>query len=180
MIFTLLSQGSKSLEYLTLLNKWHNFEKVNPYGSLLYFKFDNQMNKSGSYIVKLVLISFVVILSGTCNKPENKPVDNNPCDPGSPGGRILCFVDSPSNGAIVSPMSLTIKWRTVENSTSSLYLGTNIDSLQCISQQSEQSFVLKNLDPNTTFYWYVSVKKRCYSYSSAIYSFTTAPDSFLP
>jgi len=133
------------------------------------------MKKSGFYIIKLVSIWLVVILSGTCNKPENEPANNDPCDPGSPGSQVFCFPDSPSNEAIVALTNLTISWRTVDNSTSSLYLGTNINSFQCIAQQSEQSYVLKNLDPGTTYYWYVTVKKRCYSYTTPIFSFTTAP-----
>ena len=130
------------------------------------------MNNSGFNIIKLISISIAVILSGSCHKPE-KPVNNSPCDPGSPGSQVLCFPDSPSNGAIVSPTNLTITWRTVENSTSSLYFGTDKDNLPCISQQSAFSYVFKNLDINTTYYWYVTVKKRCYSCSTPINSFTT-------
>jgi hypothetical protein len=141
------------------------------------------MDKSFVYIIKSVSVGFIVLQCFMCHKPENKPVSSDPCGPSpwGPSHQILCWTVSPSNGAIVSPKNLTIIWRTLENSTSSLYLGTNKNSLQCISQQSVQSFVLTNLVPDTTYYWYVNVEKPCnYGCSTGISSFTTAPDANLP
>jgi uncharacterized protein (TIGR02145 family) len=137
------------------------------------------MAKPTVHIIKLVSVSFVVIVCFMCQKPENK----NPCGPmpWGPGARISCLPRSPSNGAIVSPTNRSIIWITADGSTSSLYFGTDKDNLPCISQQSAFSYELKNLDFNTTYYWYLKAEHQCaYGCTSEIYSFTTVPDTNLP
>jgi uncharacterized protein (TIGR02145 family) len=92
-----------------------------------------------------------------------------------------CFATTPVGGALVDPTSLTLKWTGLINSTFSLYFGTNIDSLPCISQQSAMSFDLKNLDFNTTYYWKVFGSFPCRDgCSTGISSFTTVPDINFP
>jgi uncharacterized protein (TIGR02145 family) len=137
------------------------------------------MNRSGLNIIKLVSVVFVVILSVKCDKTENSSQNNDPC--GSHLRSLLCIPVSPSNGAYVSPVDLTIKWIGHGSATSSLYFGTDRDKLQRIFQQNAQSFVLKDLDMNTKYYWYVTGELQCYyGCSTGIYSFTTVPDINLP
>lgn len=121
------------------------------------------------------------------NKPENKPVNNDPCQTGGNKQTLKCFVVSPPNGAFVSPTKLTISWKTTMGATSCLYFGTKKDNLSCISRQSADmyaltdGYVLKNLDINTTYYWYFTLEAQCsYGCSSKLYSFTTVPDTNLP
>jgi uncharacterized protein (TIGR02145 family) len=93
----------------------------------------------------------------------------------------MCATISPTNGDIVSPTNLTIKWMAHIASISSLYLGTNKDNLPCISQINSNNIVLTNLNLNTTYYWYVSSSLQGYSgCSTPISSFRTVPDLNLP
>jgi uncharacterized protein (TIGR02145 family) len=142
------------------------------------------MIKSVVFIIKLVSISFLVMLSVMCDKPENKLENNhsnNPCNTSIMQWNVFCLASTPINGAIVSPRKLVIKWIGHDNSIFSLYFGTNKDNLPCISQQSTTSFLLKNLDLNTTYYWNVTGVTPCHSgCSTGISSFTTVADTNLP
>jgi uncharacterized protein (TIGR02145 family) len=142
------------------------------------------MTKSGGHIIKLVSISFLVILFVRCDKPENKSVNNpvnNPCSTSIMQWNVFCLASSPLSGAMVSPTKLVIRWIGHANSIFSLYFGTIKDNLPCISQQSTTSFIINNLDLNTTYYWNVMGVTPCHSgCSTGISSFTTVPDTNLP
>jgi uncharacterized protein (TIGR02145 family) len=138
------------------------------------------MTKSGVHIIKLVSVSILVIQYVMCHKPENKSV-NNPCGTSIMQWNVFCLAISPANEAMVSPTKLIIKWIGHDNSIFSLYFGTIKDNLPCISQQSTTSFILNNLDLNTTYYWNVTGATPCHSgCSTGISSFTTVPDTNLP
>lgn len=137
------------------------------------------MTKSGVHIIKLVTVSLAVIMCLMCHKPDNNA--DNTDHSISPMHRLLCATISPANGDIVSPTDLTIKWMAHLGSTSSLFFGTNKDNLPRISQLNSNSFVLKNLDLNTTYYWSISSALQGYiGCSTGISSFTTVPDLELP
>jgi Fibrobacter succinogenes major domain (Fib_succ_major). len=132
------------------------------------------MIKPGVNIIKLVLLSFVVIFLVKCDK-------NTPCDVSMSDRFLHCIIDSPGDGAIVNPTNLTLRWTVHDNSTSSLYFGINREKLPLISKQSATSFILNNLDLNTTYYWYVIDEYECHNNcSTSTQSFTTVPDINLP
>jgi|GEM_PF-5393684 len=131
------------------------------------------MIKSRVYIIRLVSISFLVVLSVKCNKPA-------PCDTSMSDRFLHCYLNTPDSGANVSPTNLTLKWTGYDNSTFRLYFGINKDKLPCIAQQSAKSFDLKNIGFYTTYYWRVTGSFPCHPLcTTVIWSFTTVPDTNL-
>jgi hypothetical protein len=108
------------------------------YVSNLYFD-RNDIGKNGNFFSK-----FPIILKGA------------PSDTSNLGSFFEANIE-PAGLPKENPI-----WIARYNSTSSLFFGTNKDNLSCISQQSADSYVLKNLDLNTTYYWYETGELQCY------------------
>jgi uncharacterized protein (TIGR02145 family) len=91
-----------------------------------------------------------------------------------------CYLISPPDGASAQPANLTLRWSRT-GVTYSLAFGTKKDYLPIISNQSSDTYSLKNLDLNTIYYWQITATNSCkHTRTTEISSFTTIPDTNLP
>jgi len=128
-----------------------------------------------------IMVSF--LFTAGCDDNEKEPPSsyNDPCRT----MRMItvhCLANSPEDGAVVNPESVTLSWiATTPSPTYTLFLGTSKEDMKEISKQAESTYVLKDLNLCETYYWKVNAVNYCgYGCSTGVRGFMTVPDINMP
>jgi len=130
-----------------------------------------------------IILGLILFLTVKCDDDENQSSASQTSDPCKTMSMMTvhCIANSPENEAFVNPAKIKLSWiATTPNPAYTVFLGISTDNLIEISKQSATTYVLTNLNLNTTYYWKVNAVNSCNYSCSTGGSFTTVPDTNLP